>query len=102
MRNCTAIPRIQSASVSAALEFKEDSVVIPIYSATPGSSPAAEVPHTIAEVSIMTGRIYLTARMPTMSPVITFAKNCTLPSNGNNVPAALKANAKHRIKIPIR
>mgnify|MGYP001079958938 CR=1 FL=1 len=29
------------------LEFCEESVVIPIYSVTPGSSPAAEVPHTI-------------------------------------------------------
>ena len=102
VRNCTAIPSIHNASVSAALEFSEESVVIPIYSVTPGSSPAAEVPHTIAEVSIMTGRIYLTARTPTIRPVITFAKNCTSPSNGNNVPAALKANAKQRIKIPIR
>ena len=102
VRNCTAIPSTHNASVSAALEFSEESVVIPIYSVTPGSSPAAEVPHTIAEVSIMTGRIYLTARTPTIRPVITFAKNCTSPSNGNNVPAALKANAKQRIKIPIR
>ena len=102
VRNCTAIPKTQSAKVNVALEFMEESVVIPIYSVTLGKSPAAEVPHTIAEVSIMTGRIYLTARTPTMSPVITFAKNCTSPSNGNNVPAALKANAKQRIKIPIR
>ena len=55
VRNCTAIPSTHNASVSAALEFSEESVVIPIYFVTPGSSPAAEVPHTIAEVSIMTG-----------------------------------------------
>lgn len=102
VRNCTAIPKMQSASVNVALEFMEERFVIPIYSATPGRSPAAEEPHTIAEVRIITGRIYFTASTPTISPAIMLIKNWISPSNENNVPAALNAKVKHRMKIPIR
>ncbi len=102
VRNCTAIPKMQSASVNVALEFVEENFVIPIYSATPGRSPAAEEPHTIAEVRIITGRIYFTASTPTISPAIMLIKNWISPSNENNVPAALNAKVKHRMKIPIR
>ena len=102
MRNCTAIPKMQSASVNVALEFIDERFVIPKYSATPGRSPAAEEPHTIAEVRIITGRIYYTAITPTIRPAIMLIKNWISPSNENNVPAALNAKVKHRMKIPIR
>ena len=102
VRNCTTIPKTQSPNVNAAPEFMEESVVIPMYSATPGRSPAAEEPHTIAEVRMITGRIYFTASTPTMRPVMILTKNWISPSNGNNAPAALKASAKQRINIPMR
>lgn len=76
--------------------------MIPIYSVTPGKSPAAEEPQTMAEVRIITGRIYLTASTPTTNPAMMLTKNWISPSNGNNVPAALNASVKQRIKIPIR
>ena len=75
VRNCTAIPKTQSAKVNVALEFMEERVVIPMYSATPGRSPAAEDPHTIAEVRMITGRIYFTASTPTISPAMILIKN---------------------------
>ena len=75
MRICTAIPKMKSASVNVALEFVEENFVIHIHSATPGRIPAAEEPHTIAEVRIITGRIYFTASTPTISPAIMLIKN---------------------------
>ena len=64
------------------------------------SSPAAEEPHTTADVMMMTGRMNFSAREPTMNPTTTDRKNWMSPVNGRMDAAAMKASPKHRRKMP--
>ena len=56
----------------------------------------------MAEVTIITGRMYLRAREPTINPVSVERKNWISPVKGSSEAAAINARAKQRIKIPAR